>query len=202
MEGVVRTENGITFIDLRYYPPEDLIEIVEPYFYMSIHGNDVYKFGYRFKESADSKDISAFIESLEQVGPNPLNDAQLTQFIERPFKCLKTLVSTYQISCLVYPISGRSPLVSKMISSIHDMSSHSLEGAPFELVKSVPENLDFDSKSFEDPEMIEKFSRMQKPEILVIDDINTTGSTLNEILRKLGEINQDSRIYVYTLLGK
>ena len=48
----------------------------------------------------------------------------------------------------------------------------------------------------------DKLSSMQEANILVVDDINTTGSTLHEILRKLGQINQNCNIYVYTLIGK
>lgn len=38
--------------------------------------------------------------------------------------------------------------------------------------------------------------------ILVIDDINTSGSTLHEILRILHSWNTQSNIYIFTLIGK
>ena len=56
--------------------------------------------------------------------------------------------------------------------------------------------------NFKNPEDIEKFSKLQGSNILVVDDINTTGSTMHEILRILGNINNDANIYVYTLIGK
>ncbi len=48
----------------------------------------------------------------------------------------------------------------------------------------------------------EKFSKLHGENILVVDDINTTGSTIDEILRKLTKINNNCNIYIYTLLGK
>lgn len=38
--------------------------------------------------------------------------------------------------------------------------------------------------------------------ILIVDDINTSGSTLREVLRILNEINSNCNIYIYTLIGK
>lgn len=52
------------------------------------------------------------------------------------------------------------------------------------------------------PEDLERFSELQADTILVIDDINTTGSTLEEILRILNKINNNCKIFIYTLIGK
>ena len=38
--------------------------------------------------------------------------------------------------------------------------------------------------------------------ILIVDDINTSGSTLRELLRIINEINSNCNIYIYTLIGK
>lgn len=46
-----------------------------------------------------------------------------------------------------------------------------------------------------------RFANLQGSDILVVDDINTTGSTLHEILRKLGKLNNNCNIYIYTLIG-
>lgn len=54
---------------------------------------------------------------------------------------------------------------------------------------------------FSNPEELEGFSKMQGSNILVVDDINTSGSTLNEILRILNKVNKNCNIFVYTLIG-
>ena len=47
---------------------------------------------------------------------------------------------------------------------------------------------------------IEKYSKLYNDKILVVDDINTSGSTLKEILRILQRINNTCEIYVFTLI--
>lgn len=45
-------------------------------------------------------------------------------------------------------------------------------------------------------------SSIKRGKILIVDDINTSGSTLREILRIVQKINNDCEIYIFTLLGK
>lgn len=54
-------------------------------------------------------------------------------------------------------------------------------------------------KSEEDKEI---FKSINEGKVLIVDDINTSGSTLNEILRMLNEINPYCKIYIFTLIGK
>lgn len=50
---------------------------------------------------------------------------------------------------------------------------------------------------------LEKIQKLQHgTNILVVDDINTSGSTLYEIIRQINELNPNCNIYVYTLIGK
>ncbi len=48
---------------------------------------------------------------------------------------------------------------------------------------------------------IERFAKMQGSNIMVVDDINTSGATLDEILRILDGVNHGFNIFVYTLIG-
>lgn len=249
----VRKSDDKFYIDYTYNAPEDIIHIVEPQLYASIHDNDIYYFGYIFNDDVSSKDRTEFIHSVKQIGDNPLTDSQLEQFIKRPLKYLNAKVNIYTIDCIIYPRSNRSQLVSKMIRCINDMTSHEADRCSFELVKQAPINIGFDFESFEmdhgddagyqdmlkyindtlipkihaldyfsiaqnvkskyrpyitgfldfdNPEDIEKFAKLQGSNILVVDDINTTGSTMHEILRILGKINNNANIFVYTLIGK
>lgn len=249
--GVRHNDNHFA-VDYTYNYPDDLIDIVEPQLYQSIHKNKVFNFGYRFKDNVSSRDRTAFIHALKQIGDNPLTDSQVNQFIERPLAYLDNEINLYDIDCMVYPLSQRSPLVSKIVRCINDMTSHEMRRCSFEFVKKAPVDIGFDFESFEsdygnsqgydqmldyvnsmlipklhsldyfsiaqsvkskyrpyimgfidfaDPAEIERFSRLQGANILVVDDINTTGSTLNEILRKLGEVNNNANIYIYTLIG-
>lgn len=45
-------------------------------------------------------------------------------------------------------------------------------------------------------------SRIHNQNVLVIDDITTSGSTLNEVLRALRIINEDNNISIFSLIGR
>ncbi|MBQ7511805.1 MAG: phosphoribosyltransferase [Prevotella sp.] len=57
--------------------------------------------------------------------------------------------------------------------------------------------LRFASKSDE-----ELCATIRKQNVLIIDDIATSGSTLNEILRTLRILNEDNRITIFSLIGR
>lgn len=44
--------------------------------------------------------------------------------------------------------------------------------------------------------------QIQKGNILIVDDINTSGSTIDEIVRIIKTVNKDCKIYIFTLIGK
>ena len=43
---------------------------------------------------------------------------------------------------------------------------------------------------------------IRKQNILVIDDVTTSGSTLGEILRTLRILNEDNQITIFSLIGR
>lgn len=48
----------------------------------------------------------------------------------------------------------------------------------------------------------EVIKSIQSGKILIVDDINTSGSTLNEIIRIIRKINNQCEIYIFTLICK
>lgn len=54
-------------------------------------------------------------------------------------------------------------------------------------------------QSEEDKELV---ASIRKNNILIVDDISTSGSTLNEILRSLRILNEDNNITIFSLLGR
>lgn len=78
--------------------------------------------------------------------------------------------------------SGRSKLVNEIIRAINSYTSRDLSRCSYNLVKSAATEL----------------SKLKGDKILVVDDINTSGSTLDEILRKISEINKGCEIYLHT----
>ncbi|MBR0037693.1 MAG: hypothetical protein IJP70_08650 [Bacteroidales bacterium] len=55
---------------------------------------------------------------------------------------------------------------------------------------------------FESEEERELCSRIRRQNVLVIDDVTTSGSTLNEVLRTLRILNEDNNINIFSLIGR
>lgn len=55
---------------------------------------------------------------------------------------------------------------------------------------------------FESDEEKELCSMIRQQNVLVIDDVTTNGSTLNEILRTLRILNEDNEITIFSLIGR
>lgn len=55
---------------------------------------------------------------------------------------------------------------------------------------------------FESEEERELCSMIRKLNVLVIDDVTTSGSTLNEVLRTLRILNKDNEITIFSLIGR
>lgn len=85
---------------------------------------------------------------------------------------------------------------SKLLPAIHNLDYFSLA----ESVKPKYRKYIKNFLKFSESDLI-RYSRLQCDNILVVDDINTSGSTLNEILRILNKINSNCNIFVYTLIG-
>ena len=55
---------------------------------------------------------------------------------------------------------------------------------------------------FEKEEERELYSMIRQQNVLVIDDVTTSGSTLNEVLRTLRILNEDNEITIFSLIGR
>ena len=53
-----------------------------------------------------------------------------------------------------------------------------------------------------DESTLAKFQSLHSKNILIVDDINTSGSTIDEIIRILRKIDTESKIFIFTLIGR
>ena len=56
--------------------------------------------------------------------------------------------------------------------------------------------------NFKNDEDKDLCATIRKQNILIVDDVTTSGSTLNEILRALRIINENNNITIFSLLGR
>lgn len=249
--GVRGKGNGYTF-DYTYDYPDDILDIVPPKLYKSARSDYVYWFGYKFKDNVSSKVRSDFIHFLKGLRDPSITQSELEQFISLPLKELNKQISTFDIDCIVYPISGRSKIVNSILQQTTRYISRASSKCSFGLVKSAPVDIEFDWDLFElensdnvnydqmvkyveevilpkihsldyfslardvkpkyrkyianflnfDEKSLEKFQSLHGENILIIDDINTSGSTIDEIVRILRKIDKQSKIYIFTLIGR
>lgn len=94
----------------------------------------------------------------------------------------------------------------EVIASIHDMMDLIHQKDYFTIAKDVRKSkmrpylmrfLDF--KSEEDKLLC---ASIRNQNVLIIDDVTTSGATLNEILRTLRILNEDNNIVVFSLIGR
>lgn len=170
----------------------DIINLMAPEIYEAEFLGNVYYFGYKFKDSVPSKIRSDFIHWLKGLKETKPTDYQYREIIAKPLRVLDKLIGLKNFSLFVYPVSNRSALVQKIIETCGMMMQRDLRGISAEMVKNLP----IINNNHEKDLLI------QSDKILLVDDVNTTGATLSEIIRIIRNINVEAEIYVFTLLGK
>lgn len=119
--GITINENDIRF-DFEKDSDNDIIKLASYRLHGTSFGNNIYWFGYEFEKTASSKQRTEFINYLKGVGEKKISDVVLRKFIEVPMVALSSKISTYNINTFVYPVSGRSQLVSKMFRCVLNFS--------------------------------------------------------------------------------
>ena len=247
--GVSVDTQGNYIFDYYSNSDSDIVELHNPQLYESTFGNGIYRFGYEFNDTASSKDRTQFIQYLNGIGDNQISEEELVKFISRPLAAL----NLFDLDCFIYPLSNRSKLATEIVKVINRFISRDMTKMSFELVKSIPNEVEFDWKSFiadngddEDrltqmteyventlmPKIhdldyfslaksvkpkyrkcitnylrfssddVNRLAKLDNANVLIVDDINTSGATLDEILRIVKKINRTCAIYIYTLIGR
>lgn len=255
-EGVTKIENNFIF-DFEHDTPDDILNIASVQIKETSIGDNVYWFGYEFNDNIDSDTRTRFIHWIKGLYTDKENrpsSAELYRFIDRPIAQLSKKVSFVTFNSIIYPRSNRSDLVKSIIRVVLNYIDRDSERLTFELVKSLPENIEFDLKAirdvcgddthkynqiekhvaqsllpkikalsyfsiaetirpkyrsyvknflnFETEETKKAFEALDKPKTLIIDDINTSGATITEMVRIIKKVNPSAEIYIFTLLGK
>lgn len=235
--------------------PNDVMNILSPDIYESEFGGNIYYFGYTFNSNASRKDRTTIIHWLKNLDNEGIDETALIKFIDKPLRFFDKKVNLMDFDIMLSPRSGRTNLMKTLVGEIHEFVSNDCKKRSFELVKSLPKNVDFnwekfnndyegeigdnqynqihnyientlmpkihnltyfsiaDSVKYKYRKYIQNYLNISKEaeatikaiqngKILIVDDINTSGSTLHEILRIIRAINPKSEIYIFTLIGR
>lgn len=247
--------NGKTF-DVRFFDSseDDIIGIVVPFVHESTFDNNVYYFGYQFNKDVPSKIRSKFIHWIKGLDDTMPDADTIENLVAFPLVELNKQVNLSTFSCTLYPRSNRSDLTRIIQRSAMNIIP-SMNISSFELIKTMPKDVEFDWQKFnaqyegeigdhryeqikdyidtqlmpkihaldyfsiakevkpryrpyiknyllfENEEKQEAFKALNGGNILILDDINTSGSTLREILKIVRVLVPESKIYIFTLIG-
>lgn len=184
-EGVRKVGSKYVF-DMSNDDVNDLINTsISEELYFHLFDDNSYYFGYKFKDNISRNQRSDFLKWLKNQDSLT---SELESFIIRPIKTLKKEFDFNEFGLIIYPKSERSKLTNLIINSISNIVGRNVGKKSVEVLKQLPNN--------------ELISQINSGNILIVDDVNTSGSTLREIIRIIREINKDCNIFIYTLIGK
>ena len=96
------------------------------------------------------------------------------------------------------PEDSQIAKIHKILDNIHSQYYFSIaQNVPKKYRQYIQNYLNFKSEECE-----KSFQSLTNANILIVDDINTSGSTIDEILRIINKVNSDCTIFVYTLIGR
>ena len=177
-------EKQMFVFDFEHDGAEDMVNLTGDGYRVETFGKCFY-YGYEFSDQVDSNVRSAFIKHVkftDELQDNP----DLTQFIKKAVDNLDKKINLYDYNLVVMPESS-SKVNQYMLRYIYRFAQP-------KLIK---------RKEILAPEMDEQLRAMiRQQNVLIIDDVTTSGSTLNEILRTLRILNEDNEITIFSLIGR
>lgn len=200
------TEKKFVF-DFEHDGAEDIVSLTGNGYQVEAFGKCFY-YGYEFSDQVESSVRSAFIKYVKFT--EALQDTpDLTNFIKKAVDNLHKKINLYNFDLVVMPESS-SKVNQYMLRYIYRFAQPTLY--KMTLVKALPSNISFDMKAYEkqylddileeSEEERELCSMIRQQNVLVIDDVTTSGSTLNEVLRTLRILNEDNEIIIFSLIGR
>jgi hypothetical protein len=142
-------------------------------------------YGYEFGDEVDGNVRSAFIKYVKFT-ERLQDDPNLTQFIQKAVNNLNSRINLYDYDLVVMPQSS-SRVNNYMLRYIYRFEQPKLRHYEDVLANPADEEL---------------CRTIREQNVLVIDDVTTSGSTLGEVLRTLRILNEDNRISIFSLIGR
>ena len=177
-------EKQMFMFDFEHDGVEDIVKLTGDGYQVEAFGKCFY-YGYEFSEQVDSSVRSAFIKYVK-FNDNLQDSLDLTQFIKKAVDNLHKKINLYDYNLVVMPESS---------SKVNQYMSRYIYRFAQPKLCHVRDILN--------PQIDEKLcASIRQQNVLVIDDVTTSGSTLNEILRTLRILNEDNDITIFSLIGR
>ena len=189
------SEKNCFVFDFEHDGQNDIIQLTGCGYEVTAFSHCFY-YGYEFSEEIDGSVRSAFIKYIkftENLKGNP----EITHFIQKAIDDLSKKIDLYDYDLVVMPESS-SKVNQYMIRYIYRFAQPMLR--EMELVKALPDKLSSQNTLSEKDQLLRDAIRQRN--VLVIDDIATSGSILNEVLRSLRLLNEDNKITIFSLIGR
>ena len=185
---------GITFdieqqkfkFDFEHDGTSDLVTLTGSGYQVEAFGKCFY-YGYEFEPEIDSETRTKFIQYVK-FSSSIQKDEDLSHFIQKAINDLNAKINLYDYDLVIYPESS-SQVNQYMLRYIYRFAQPTLRTYEMFL-------------QFATDAARELCATIKNQNILIIDDITTSGSTLNEILRTLRILNEDNSITIFSLLGR
>lgn len=177
-------EKQMFVFDFEHDGVEDIVKLTGDGYQVEAFGKCFY-YGYEFSNQVDSSVRSAFIKYVK-FNDNLQDSPDLTQFIKKAVDNLDKKINLYDYNLVVMPESS---------SKVNQYMSRYIYRFAQPKLCHVRDVLN--------PQIDEKLcASIRQQNVLVIDDVTTSGSTLNEILRTLRILNEDNEITIFSLIGR
>ena len=199
--GVTFDSTKQTFVfDFEHDGTDDIVTLTGNGYQVEAFGRCFY-YGYEFSDQVDGSVRSAFIKHVK-FNDDLQNNPDLTHFIKKAIDNLNRQINLYDYNLVVMPESS-SKVNQYMLRYIYRFAQPMLR--KMELVKALPASISFDmdgNELFATEQDEQLCATIRKQNILVMDDVTTSGSTLNEVLRVLRILNEDNDVTVFSLIGR
>ena len=185
--GVTFDEKEQKFVfDFEHDGKDDIVSLTGEGYQVEAFGKCFY-YGYEFAEQVESSVRSAFIKRVKFT-EDLQNDEEITHFIKKAVDNLNNKINLYNYDLVVMPESS-SKVNQYMLRYIYRFAQPTLRD--YNRILSLANKADE-----------ELCATIREQNILIIDDVTTSGSTLNEILRTLRILNDDNDIGIFSLIGR
>ena len=183
---------GVTFdsekqqfvFDFEHDGAADIVSLTGNGYQVEAFGQCFY-YGYEFSDQVDGSVRSAFIKYVKFT-PSLQEHPDLTNFIQKAVNNLNRKINLYDYDLVVMPQSS-SHVNQYMLRYIYRFEQPKLRHYHDILATPIDEEL---------------CATIRQQNVLVIDDVTTSGSTLGEVLRTLRILNEDNRITIFSLIGR